>query len=65
MSFEEYEILDPPASLVIDNLTHEFDRLVARMQRPEFHEAVSSAFAASPEALSEAYQNGMKRGGRY
>lgn len=64
ISFEEYEILDPPASMVIDKLTGEFDRLVSRTQRPEFHDVMRSAFEASPEALGEAHRRGMKRGER-
>lgn len=63
ISFEEYEILDPPASMVIDRLTGEFERLVSRMQRPEFNDAMKSAFQGSPEALGEAHRRGMKRGG--
>jgi len=64
ISFEEYEILDPAASQVIDVLTGEFDSLVSRMQRPEFHDAMKRAFEASPQGLGKAHRRGMKRRAR-
>jgi len=64
LSVEEYEALNPAASRVIDLLREEFDELVGRMQRPEFHQAMEQAFAASPAELGAAHRRGMKRRGR-
>lgn len=64
ISVEEYEALNPAASQVIDMLTEQFDGLVARMQAPEFHQAMEQAFAASPAALGIAHRRGMRRRGR-
>ena len=64
ISIEEYEALNPAASHVIDRLTEEFDTLVSRMQRPEFHKAMERAFDTSPEALDKAHRRGLKRRGR-
>jgi antitoxin Phd len=64
ISVEEYDALNPSASRVIDMLTEEFDGLVARMQRPEFHHAMEQAFAASPAKMGAAHRRGMKPRGR-
>lgn len=61
ISVEEYEVLNPVASRVIDVLTAEFDALVSGMQRRDFHKAMENAFAASPEDLGAAHRRGMKR----
>src|SRR5512139_1279218 len=61
ISIEEYEALNPAASQVLDQLTGEFDALVARMQRPEFDEAMERAFAATPAALGKAHRRGFHR----
>ena len=60
ISIEEYEALNPTASRVIDMLTKEFDALVSRMQRPEFHRAMDRAFDAPPEALGKAHRRDPK-----
>jgi antitoxin Phd len=64
ISVEEYEALNPSASRVIDMLTEEFDGLVARMQQPQFHDAMEQAFAASPAELGAAHRRGVNRRGR-
>ena len=64
ISVEEYEALNPSATRVIDLLTEEFDGLMARMQQPQFHQAMEQAFAASPADLAAAHRRGMNRPGR-
>jgi prevent-host-death family protein len=64
ISVEEYEVLNPAASRVIDMLTGEFDALVSRMQRRDFQKGLANAFDASPEELGAAHQRGIKRRGR-
>jgi len=64
ISVEQYELLDPAASQVIDMLTEEFDTLVSRMQRRDFRQAMDRAFRASPEDLGSAHRRGMKRRAR-
>lgn len=54
LSVAEFEALTRSSSPVLDELDHEFDALLARMQTPEAKAGVAQAFDASPEELGEA-----------
>lgn len=54
LSVAEFEALTRSSSPVLDELDHEFDALLARMQTPEAKAGVAQAFDASPEELGKA-----------
>ena len=54
LSYAEFEALTKAGSPVLDELTDEFDALLARMQTPVSRAATASAFDASPDDLGAA-----------
>jgi antitoxin Phd len=54
MSTEEYLRLEQFRRAPLDQLTDQFEELVANMQRPKSAKAVRSLFGASPGALGRA-----------
>lgn len=57
VSYAEFEALTRANAPVLDELTDEFDDLLARIQTPESKSAVASAFDATPEQLGAAAQS--------
>lgn len=62
ISYAEFEALTHANTPALDELTDEFDDLLARMQRPEAKAAVAAAFDATPEQLGAAAQSTARRG---
>lgn len=54
LSYAEFEALTRASSPVLDELTEEFDALLARMQTPGAKSGMAAAFDATPEQLSRA-----------
>lgn len=54
LSYAEFEALTRASSPVLDELTEEFDGLLARMQTPRAKSGMAAAFGASPEELGRA-----------
>ncbi len=54
MSYAEFEALTRASSPVLDELSEEFDALLAGMQTPKAKAGVAAAFDASPEELGRA-----------
>jgi antitoxin Phd len=54
LSYAEFEALTRASSPVLDELTEEFDALLARMQTPSAKSGMAAAFDATPEQLSRA-----------
>ena len=54
LSFTEFESLMKERSRSLDDLSAEFDGLLARMQTPQARKAVEAAFNASPAELGRA-----------
>jgi antitoxin Phd len=54
ISYAEFELLIKARSLALDDLSTEFDGLLARMQAPKAKRAVAKAFSASPAELGRA-----------
>ena len=54
LSYAEFEALTRASSPVLDELTDEFDALLARMQTPRARSGMAAAFDASPEELGRA-----------
>jgi len=62
VSIEEYEDLVRSKRSPLDELSSEFDALLAQMQRPEARAAMDAAFNASPELLGQAAVREASRG---
>ncbi|PJB39253.1 MAG: prevent-host-death family protein [Deltaproteobacteria bacterium CG_4_9_14_3_um_filter_63_12] len=60
VSIEEYEALMASRRSPLDELSSEFDALLAQMQEPETVAAMDSLFGASPEELGLAAVVGAK-----
>jgi antitoxin Phd len=54
LSYAEFEALTRASSPVLDELSEEFDTLLAGMQTPKAKAGVAAAFDASPEELARA-----------
>jgi len=54
LSYAEFEALTRASSPVLDELTEEFDALLARMQTPRAKSGLAAAFDATPEQLGRA-----------
>ena len=54
MSFDEFTALTKARTRTLDDLTVEFDALLARMQTPNARKGVEAAFNASAEELGHA-----------
>jgi prevent-host-death family protein len=54
LSYAEFEALTRASSPVLDELTEEFDALLARMQTPSAKSGMAAAFDATPEQLGRA-----------
>jgi prevent-host-death family protein len=54
LSYAEFEALTRASSPVLDELSEEFDTLLAGMQAPKAKAGVAAAFDASPEQLGRA-----------
>ena len=54
LSFAEFESLVKERSCSLDDLSEEFDRLLADMQTPHARKGVAAAFNASPAELGRA-----------
>lgn len=54
LSFAEFESLVKERSRSLDDLSAEFDELLARMQTPQVRKGIEAAFNASPEELGRA-----------
>lgn len=54
LSYAEFEALTRASSPGLDELTEEFDGLLARMQTPRAKSGMAAAFDASPEELGRA-----------
>jgi antitoxin Phd len=54
LSYAEFEALTRAAAPALDELTAEFDDLLARMQTPKSKAAMASAFDATPDELGRA-----------
>jgi len=54
LSYAEFEALTRASSPVLDELTEEFDALLARMQTPRAKSGMAAAFDATPEQLGRA-----------
>jgi len=54
LSYAEFEALTRASSPVLDELTEEFDALLAQMQTPSAKAGMASAFDAPPEQLGRA-----------
>lgn len=54
ISAERYDALTRTESSTLDELTAEFDDLLARMQTPQAHAGMQAAFDAAPDALGAA-----------
>ena len=58
LSFTEFEALTRSGSPVLDELTDEFDDLLAGMQTAASKSAMAAAFDATPEEMGRAASNG-------
>ena len=58
LSFTEFEALTRSGSPVLDELTDEFDDLLAGMQTAAAKSAMAAAFDATPEEMGRAASNG-------
>jgi PHD/YefM family antitoxin component YafN of YafNO toxin-antitoxin module len=54
LAFEEYERLISSAEPNLDDLTHDFDQLLARMQTPHARAAIDTLFSMSSAELGAA-----------
>lgn len=54
LSYAEFESLVKSRSPALDDLSAEFDRLLARMQTPKARRGMTAAFNASPAKLGRA-----------
>lgn len=54
LSVAEFEALTRAATPELDELTDEFDALLAQMQTPRSKSGVAAAFSATPEELGDA-----------
>jgi antitoxin Phd len=54
LSYAEFEALTKASTPALDELTAEFDDLLARMQTPKSKAAMASAFDATPDELGRA-----------
>ena len=54
LSYAEFEALTKSASPALDELTDEFDELLAGMQTPASKSAIAAAFDATPKELGRA-----------
>ncbi|CAN5150504.1 hypothetical protein BH20GEM2_BH20GEM2_08750 [soil metagenome] len=63
MSVERYEALTQEESSILDDLTDEFNALLAGMQTPAARAAVRDAFRASPDELARAAIAAARRAG--
>jgi antitoxin Phd len=54
LSYAEFESLVKSRSPALDELSVEFDRLLARMQTPKARKGMAAAFNASPARLGRA-----------
>jgi antitoxin Phd len=54
LSYPEFEALVKGRMPVLDDLTSQFDGLLARLQTPEAKRGMAAAFDASPEELGRA-----------
>jgi antitoxin Phd len=54
LSYAEFEALTRASSPVLDELTEEFDALLARMQTPSAKSGMAAAFDATPAQLGRA-----------
>jgi antitoxin Phd len=54
LSYAEFEALTRASSPVLEELTEEFDALLARMQTPRAKSGMAAAFDASPEEMGRA-----------
>ena len=61
LSYAEFEALTKSAAPVLDELTDEFDELLAGMQTPESKSAMAAAFDATPEELGSAAVSAARR----
>jgi prevent-host-death family protein len=59
LSIEEYEALLSPESTDLQALDHEFDTMLAQMQRPEHRQAVDRFFSMRSEELGNAAVRGV------
>jgi len=61
ISVEEFETLPRSREVKLDTLTHYFDDLYDRMQRPGARAAMQAAFQATPAQLGRAAVVGARR----
>lgn len=54
LSYAEFESLIKSRSPALDDLSTEFDRMLARMQTPKARRGMTAAFNASPAKLGQA-----------
>ena len=54
ISVDQFHALSIAQRVALDTLSADFDRLLARMQRPAAREAMQAAFDASPKQLGRA-----------
>jgi antitoxin Phd len=54
ISFQEYNALKSAGAAQLDQLTNEFDAMLAGMQRPASRAGMKAAFGASPKQLGRA-----------
>jgi antitoxin Phd len=54
LSYAEFEALTKASTPALDELSAEFDDLLARMQTPKSKAAMASAFDATPDELGRA-----------
>ena len=63
VSAEEFTALTGAREPVLDTLSREFDRLLARMQTPKSRTGMKTAFEASPKQLGEAAVEATRKRG--
>jgi antitoxin Phd len=63
ISMDEFAALSRAGQARLDDLTGEFDDLLARMQTPRARAAMKTAFEASPEELGKAAVAAARRRG--
>jgi len=63
LPLETFNVLAEAADRRLENLSHEFDALLARMQTPRARAGMRAAFGASPKQLGKAFgASARKRG---
>ncbi len=63
LSYAEFESLVSSRAPVLDNLSAEFDGLLARMQTPKAKQGMADAFDAAPAALGRAAKTAGRAAG--